>query len=131
MNLSPGWITFFVHHGWEAVHWSTIGDPRATDRAIMEWALANGYTVFTHDLDFGAILAATQASAPSVLQVRAHDVLPAHLGGIVAAAIRQFAGNSRTVPYLRSMNAPLASVFCQSGVEAVRWRMKDGGVPCP
>jgi predicted nuclease of predicted toxin-antitoxin system len=29
----------------------------------MNWALTNGYIVFTHDLDFGAILAATQANA--------------------------------------------------------------------
>jgi predicted nuclease of predicted toxin-antitoxin system len=30
------------------------------DRTIMEWSLTNGYIVFTNDLDFGAILAATQ-----------------------------------------------------------------------
>jgi len=92
MNLSPTWVAFFALHGWEAVHWSSIGDPRATDRAIMQWAQSNDAIVFTHDLDFGAILAATQASGPSVLQVRAHDVLPAYLGAVVVAAIRQFAG---------------------------------------
>ena len=79
----------FERHGWEAAHWSEMGDPRATDRTIMAWAAENGCIVFTHDLDFGAILAGTQAQRPSVIQVRARDVLPDHLETIVAAAIGQ------------------------------------------
>lgn len=42
----------------------------------MEWARSNNYNVFTHDLDFGAILAVTRAEGPSVLQIRTHDVTP-------------------------------------------------------
>ena len=45
----------------------------------MEWARANDHIVFTHDLDFGAIIALTQAESPSVIQVRTQDVTPAHL----------------------------------------------------
>jgi predicted nuclease of predicted toxin-antitoxin system len=56
----------------------------------MEWAQANGYIVFTHDLDFGTALALTRAEGPSVIQVRAEDVLPDHLGGIVFKALRQY-----------------------------------------
>jgi predicted nuclease of predicted toxin-antitoxin system len=55
----------------------------------MAWALANGHIVFTHDLDFGTILALTHANGPSVLQVRGQDVLPGHMGPVVAAALRQ------------------------------------------
>jgi predicted nuclease of predicted toxin-antitoxin system len=91
MNLSPTWVDVFTRHGWTAVHWTTVGDPRATDRTILAWAVAHDAIVFTHDLDFGAILAATGARGPSVLQVRAHDLLPAHLGDTVVAAIGQFA----------------------------------------
>ena len=91
MNLSPGWVAFLERNGWQAVHWSSVGDPRATDRTIMDWARANDYVVFTHDLDFGAILAVTHAEGPSVLQVRAQNVLPEHLGEVVIAALRQFA----------------------------------------
>jgi predicted nuclease of predicted toxin-antitoxin system len=36
MNLSPDWVALLQAHGWSAVHWSTVGDPRATDRAIMD-----------------------------------------------------------------------------------------------
>jgi len=41
----------------------------------MDWAKDNGYVVFTHDLDFSALLAATQAECSSVIQVRTQDVL--------------------------------------------------------
>ncbi len=37
------------------MHWSALGDPCASDRTIMEWALAGG---------------------PSVIQVRAQDITP-------------------------------------------------------
>lgn len=90
MNLSPDWVPALTIAGYEAVHWSTVGDIRATDREIMTWARVNGYIVFTNDLDFGAILAATQAEAPSVLQVRTQDVLPGSLGTLVIDVLRQF-----------------------------------------
>jgi predicted nuclease of predicted toxin-antitoxin system len=41
----------------------------------MEWAVANDYVVFTHDLDFGALLAVTRAQEPSVIQIRTQDVM--------------------------------------------------------
>lgn len=92
MNLSPRWVKVFMAAGLDAIHWSAIGDPGATDRSIMEWARNNAYVVFTHDLDFGAILAATQASGPSVIQIRAENVLPEDAGDAVIAAIRRFHG---------------------------------------
>jgi predicted nuclease of predicted toxin-antitoxin system len=89
MNLSPDWVPVLACSGWPAVHWSNVGDPRATDRVIMDWALANHHIVFTHDLDFGTILALTHATGPSVLQVRGQDVLPAHMEKVVVAALQQ------------------------------------------
>jgi predicted nuclease of predicted toxin-antitoxin system len=35
MNLSPDWATVLVKAGHDAVHWSTIGDPGASDRVIV------------------------------------------------------------------------------------------------
>lgn len=90
MNLSPQWIEAFKRNGWQAVHWSAVGDPRATDRAIMDWARTNRYVVFTHDLDFGALLAVTRAQEPSVIQIRAQDVLPKHLEAVVVKAMKQY-----------------------------------------
>ena len=76
MNLSLEWISIFEQHGWHAVHWQEIGDPRAPDHTIMDWALANNYVVFTRDLDFGTFLATTRAQGPSVIQVRRPNTLP-------------------------------------------------------
>src|SRR4051812_7916804 len=54
MNLSPQWCGPLSVQGHEAVHWSTVGDPRAPDREVLEWARLHGFVVFTHDLDFSA-----------------------------------------------------------------------------
>ena len=89
MNLSPDWVPVLNGHGWQAIHWSAVGDPRASDRTIMEWAVKHEHVVFTHDLDFGTMLALSRATGPSVLQVRGQDVLPDHLDDVVTAALRQ------------------------------------------
>ena len=91
MNLSPTWVEALQTMGFEAIHWSSVGDTRAPDREILAYASAEGYVVFTNDLDFGAILAASAASSPSVMQVRAADVTPARLAPLVRNALNQFA----------------------------------------
>jgi predicted nuclease of predicted toxin-antitoxin system len=54
----------------------------------MAWAKENGFAVLTHDLDFSAILAATQAIAPSVILLRMQDVFPDSTAQRVIEAIR-------------------------------------------
>jgi len=88
MNLSPLWIPFLAEKGFTAVHWSTVGKPSAADFEIFDFAAANGWIVFTHDLDFGMLLAAFRTSRPSVIQVRTQDVLPSAIGDIVLRAIQ-------------------------------------------
>ena len=74
-----------------AIHRSNVGSLNAPDREILSWAKAKGYVVFTHDLDFGAILAASDAEAPSVIQIRTEDVTPDHSRNLVLNALQQFA----------------------------------------
>ncbi|MEX2016157.1 MAG: DUF5615 family PIN-like protein [Candidatus Hydrogenedentales bacterium] len=90
MNLSPDWVRIISRHGWPAEHWCNIGDHHAPDREIFEWARTNKYVVFTHDLGFGAMLAVTHATGPSVVQVRAKGVLPRQLESQVALALRHY-----------------------------------------
>lgn len=90
MNLSPDWAAVFAAQEVESVHWSTIGDPRAEDEKIMEYARVNDYVVFTHDLDFGTMLALTQAMSPSVLQVRAQNILPGYLAKTVVSVLQTY-----------------------------------------
>ena len=87
MNLSHDWATFLSEQGWNVVHWSMVGDPRASDEEIMAWSVNNSRVVITHDLDFGMLLAQTHAKGPSVMQLRANDVLPEHLRQTVLAAL--------------------------------------------
>ena len=90
MNLSPQWVEVLMSEGHDCVHWSEIGPPNAPDREILLWARSNGYVVFTHDLDFGAILAATKADSPSVLQLRTQNISPKRIGESVVSAFKQF-----------------------------------------
>jgi predicted nuclease of predicted toxin-antitoxin system len=56
-------------------------------RKFSDYAAENGFVVFTHDLDFGALLGAHRARGPSVLQIRTQDLLPVAIGTIVLRAI--------------------------------------------
>lgn len=47
--------------------------------------------MLTHDLDFGAILAATHGNKPSVVQICSEDVSPDIIGNQVVAALQQMA----------------------------------------
>jgi predicted nuclease of predicted toxin-antitoxin system len=89
MNLSPDWAAFLAKQGIEAVHWVQVGARDAADIDLMKWAADNEHIVFTADLDFGAILAATQRTKPSVVQVRGELLSPRIIGPAVLKAIRQ------------------------------------------
>jgi len=88
--LSPGWVAFFNSKNIESLHWSSIGDCNAKDIELFRYAQEHGFVVFTHDLDFGTILAHCRASAPSVIQARVQDVSPEAIGESVCTLIRQF-----------------------------------------
>jgi len=88
MNLSPLWAAFLVGHGFEAVHWSHVGDARAADLVLLAWARDTEHVLFTNDLDFGVLLALAAAAGPSVLQVRTLDLTPAGIGNEVVRVLR-------------------------------------------
>ncbi|OAG26925.1 DUF5615 family PIN-like protein [Thermodesulfatator autotrophicus] len=76
VNLSPSLVLLLREKNYEAFHWSEIGSLSAKDEEILSWAKENKFIILTNDLDFGAILAATKADFPSVIQVRTLDVRP-------------------------------------------------------
>ena len=90
MNLSPAWIPWLESAGLRARHWRDVGRGDATDAEIFEWARCNSYVIFTHDLDFGAMLAHCGSRSPSVFQVRTQDVTPARLGSRVIGLMHRF-----------------------------------------
>ena len=89
MNLSPGWVALLREQDWEAIHWSTVGRANAPDSEILAWAAEHDCIVFTHDLDFGALLAVRSHGKPSVIQLRTQETSPAKIGPSVVVALRQ------------------------------------------
>jgi predicted nuclease of predicted toxin-antitoxin system len=79
MNLSPAWVSVLEEAGHIASHWSTVGSLNASDREILLWTKTNGYLLFTHDLDFGAILA--------------QDISPHHAKDLLLNTLHKFAEN--------------------------------------
>jgi predicted nuclease of predicted toxin-antitoxin system len=91
MNMSVEWLTFLQNEGLTVMRWSAIGDPRAPDVDIMAWARANRFVILTQDLDFGTLLALTQAQGPSVIQLRGNTVAPLSAGPLLLSALQTFA----------------------------------------
>jgi predicted nuclease of predicted toxin-antitoxin system len=87
MNLSPDLVAMLSRHGHDVLHWSTVGDMRATDLTILNWSREHDRVVVTHDLDFGTILWNTDATGPSVIQIREQDLLAAATAESIAKAI--------------------------------------------
>ncbi len=90
MNLSPSRAHFFQGNGIDAIHWINVGNPNDPDKVIFDYASTNNYIVFTNDLDFGAILAATNANSPSVFQLKSQDLLPTTIGETVINCLNQY-----------------------------------------
>ncbi len=88
-NLSPRWVDLLNREGFEATHWSAVGPGDAPDSAIMAFARTGGHVVLTHDLDFGAALAFTLETGPSVVQIRGRKINPDVIGIIVVRSLRQ------------------------------------------
>ena len=82
---------FLEQAGFGAAHWSDVGVVSAPDSEIMAYAKANGWIILTHDLDFGAILAASGGDAPSVVQIRADNLSTDAIGSDVVAALNAMA----------------------------------------
>jgi predicted nuclease of predicted toxin-antitoxin system len=89
MNLSPEFASYLRKRGVDAAHWFEIGNPEASDAEIISYAAEHGYVVVTLDLDFSAILAATQGKEPSVVQIRAKEAISEKIFVSTLAAIEQ------------------------------------------
>lgn len=89
MNLSPGWVGFLRGEGFEATHWSEVGDPRAPDPTIMAWARDHGGVVVTQDVGFSVLVALAHRTGPSVVLLRAQDVFPVAIGSTLVRVLRE------------------------------------------
>ena len=88
MGISPRSVAYLCTLGHNAVHLHELGLDRMADTDILAKARAENRVVLTHDLDFGDLLAASQAVLPSVVLFRLQDMRPGtvnrHLDAILA-----------------------------------------------
>ena len=73
MNLPRDWAHALAARGHEVLMWRDVGDKSASDEEIAAYAVLEGAVVLTQDLDFGDILASSNASGPSVVLIRSAD----------------------------------------------------------
>jgi len=89
MNLLPARVDFLGSAGIEAAHRASVGERDTLDADIMACAAAEDYIVPTYDLDFAAILAATNGTGPIVVQFRAGDLSPDTIGRHLIEGLRR------------------------------------------
>jgi predicted nuclease of predicted toxin-antitoxin system len=88
MNLSPTWCNVLRTRDIESYHWSNIGDLGAPDIEIFHFAVEHNYIIITCDMDFTTLLAQTGAVRPSVILIRARNIVPDFYSSILVNAIR-------------------------------------------
>jgi predicted nuclease of predicted toxin-antitoxin system len=88
MNLSPRWADFLADNGIEAMHWSSIGAPDASDTELVTYAQVHGFVVLTNDLDFCFIIAISRSKKPSVIQIRTGALGPDRIGSRVVGVLK-------------------------------------------
>ena len=89
MNVPLKYSSLLAKADIECVRWSDIGAPNAEDSEIMAYACENNLIVLTFDLDFSAILSATQDIKPSILQMRTSILQAERAVDLIAIAMRQ------------------------------------------
>lgn len=76
MGISPKTVRLLQANGHDAVHIADERLHKAADRDIIAKARVENRILITHDLDFGAIMAASRASLPSLVIFRLSNMHP-------------------------------------------------------
>ena len=89
-NLPPRLAVLLSEADHDAAHARDLDAAGASDAQLIDLALADGRTIVSADTDFGALLAATTATAPSVILVReVVDLHPQELAQLLVTCIEE------------------------------------------
>ncbi len=77
--------------GHDAIHLRDQGLQRLEDHQIIAKAQREGRVILTHDLDFGQLIALSQASLPSVITFRLADMRPDQVNHHLDEVLAHFA----------------------------------------
>jgi predicted nuclease of predicted toxin-antitoxin system len=70
MHIAPRTVAFLRSLGHDVVQVSELLPPAATDQSVVAAAIRERRSILTQDLDFGAIVALSGESVPSVISLR-------------------------------------------------------------
>src|SRR3954447_8835644 len=111
-NLSWRLVDLLTKEGHDTVHVRDLDATNARDTDVLAIATRDARVIVSADTDFGALLAHSRATAPSVILVRALvDRRPPELAGIIAANITAIQEH---------LDAGAVAVFSRDGIRVRR-----------
>lgn len=121
-GLPRSTAAFLTDAGWDVVHVGDIGMSRASDQDILNYAQRDQRVCVTLDADFHALLALSNAKAPSVIRIRQEGLTGARLAHLLRViwpridqAVRIGAMVSVTHHTIRVRRLPIASTSESGG----------------
>ena len=96
VNVSLRVVARLRDEGLHVVRAGEVLDIRAPDEEILAEAVRRGAVVVSRDQDFSAILAATGAVRPSLINLRSSEVNPERLPQAVATVVRELEADRPT-----------------------------------
>lgn len=96
MGVSPRTVEWLRQQGYDAVHLIEEGLERLPDKDIIQKARAESRIILTIDLDFGYLMAISQAKLPSVIIFRldnaSREVVESKLSNVLNACSEELIG---------------------------------------
>lgn len=89
MGISPKTVVFLRGLGYDAVHLHDQNLDQLPDPGILEKARDEGRVLLTHDLDFGELIAASEASLPSIIVFRLRNMRPERVNHYLREIVTQ------------------------------------------
>ena len=93
MGIAQSTVAWLHGQGYDAVHLREQGLQRLDDASIVVKARDEDRVILTHDLDFGRIVALSQADSPSVITFRLDDMRPSHVNHYLAEVLAHFSND--------------------------------------
>jgi len=90
MGISPITGEYLTKAGHETTHLIDMAMDRSSDLEILDLAEKEKRVVLTHDLDFGRLLAFSEAKLPTVVMFRLRDMRPENVNKVIHLVIQQF-----------------------------------------
>ena len=89
MGISPKTALSLRNLGYDAIHLHDLKSDRSTHPAVMQMARNEERILLTHDLDFGELIAASGANAPSVIIFRLRNMNPKNVNRFLSGIITE------------------------------------------